>query len=87
MKLAAATGNISAVMHLLAKTASLTPADYVKKTVGSVMFTYYTYVDKYHVHPRDLDDLIDGLLFIEAKNYIVKQAREEARQQAQSQRK
>jgi len=36
------------------------------------MFTYYTYVDNLHTHPRDLEELIDGLLYLDAKSYAQK---------------
>lgn len=74
MQLAAANGDISTIISLISMSSVLTPADYIKKTVGSILFMYYTYVDKFRCHPLDLDDLIDGLLFQDAKNYITKQA-------------
>lgn len=80
---AEATGDLHTIVSLLAKTAQLTVEDYVKKTIGNIMFLYYTHLDAYHVPPRDLDDLVDGMLFMQAKHYIRKRALEEAREQAQ----
>ena len=33
---------------------------------------YYTYLDKFHQCPMDVDDLIDGMLYLDAKGYITK---------------
>lgn len=86
MKMAAATGDMATIISIVNKSASLTPADYIKKTVGNILFVYYTYIDKNHCHPLDLDDLIDGLLFLDAKSYITRQimAEQEAKQKAQA---
>lgn len=80
---AEATGDLLTIVSLLAKTAQLTVEDYVKKTIGNVMFLYYAHLDTYHVAPRDLDDLVDGMLFMQAKQYIRKRALEEARENMQ----
>ena len=80
---AEATGDLLTIVSLLAKTAQLTVEDYVKKTIGNVMFLYYAHLDTYHVMPRDLDDLVDGMLFMQAKQYIRKRALEEARENMQ----
>ena len=34
------------------------------------MFLYYQYVDKYHVRPTTLEDLINGLLYLKAESSI-----------------
>lgn len=52
----------------------MTTADFIQKTCGSLLFVYYTYVNKYHVRPVDMDDLIDGLLYLDAKSYIIKES-------------
>ena len=36
---------------------------------------YYMFIDKYHVRPLDTDDLIDGFLYLDAKEYIIQQAK------------
>lgn len=38
---------------------------------------YYMYVDNFHVRPLDLTDFVDGLLYLDAKNYIHKRKMEE----------
>lgn len=74
---ASAANDIATIVKIIARTSSLKASDYVQKTVGNVMFTYFTYVDNYHTYPRTLDDLVDGILYIEAKQYVQKQAREQ----------
>lgn len=73
MKVAAETGNISAIMQIISLSSSLKPADFIKKSVGSLLFIYYTYVDKFHIRPRDMEDLVDGLLYMDAYGYIEEQ--------------
>ena len=75
MKQASATGDIGTLLRLIAGTSALPPADFIKKTVGGILFMYYLFIDKYHVRPVDLDDLIDGSLYLDAKDYILKQTR------------
>ena len=58
----------------MAQTSALTPSDYIKKTIGNILFTYYTYLKYYHLKPRDLDDLVDGLLYMEAQQYQEEQS-------------
>ena len=76
---ASAANDIATIVKIIARTSSLTASDYVQKTVGNVMFTYFTYVDTYHIYPRTLEDLVDGILYIEAKQYIQKQVREQSK--------
>lgn len=73
MRAAAARGDIGAILKLITSTSALPPADFIKKTVGGILFIYYLYIDKYHVRPVDLRDLVDGMLYLDAKDYIIKQ--------------
>lgn len=82
MRAAQAAGDISTLLSLIATTAELTPADFIKKTVGNVLFVYYIYLKYFRVKPIDLLDLIDGLLFIEAQDYLESSVRKEAQAQA-----
>lgn len=79
--LAQAAGDVAAILKLVTSASRKTTADFVKETCGSLLFLYYTYIDKLHVCPVDLDDLVDGLLYIDAKNYIIKTARNEEGEQ------
>lgn len=60
----------------------MTVTDFIQKTCGSLLFIYYTYVDRFHVVPANIDDMIDGILYIDAQQYIQKQAMAKAKAQA-----
>ena len=70
IKSAQMSGDISTVMRLVVSTSQKTTADFIKETCGSLLFLYYTYVDRLHSRPVDIDDLIDGILYLDAKHYI-----------------
>lgn len=76
IKAASEAGDISTLLRIITKSSSLTVEDYIKKTLGSIRFMYYMYVDKLHVRPKDLIDMIDGLLYLDARTYILKQSNE-----------
>jgi hypothetical protein len=63
-------GDIATIMRLVVSTSQKTTADFIKETCGSLLFLYYTYVDKLHSRPVDIDDLVDGILYLDAKHYI-----------------
>lgn len=81
MATAQATGDISTIISLISNASKRTAADFVKETCGSLLFMYYMYMDKLHGVPVDVDDMIDGLLYLDAKNYIVQDAMDKARQE------
>ena len=74
---AQAAGDISTLVRIITQTSKMTTEDFIKKTCGGLLFLYYMYVEKLHVRPLDMDDMIDGLLFLDAKNYITKIAMED----------
>lgn len=78
MRQAQSTGDIGTLLRILAKTSSLTPADYIKKTVGQILFVYYIYLKYFHQRPLDMDDLVDGLLYIGTQQFIEKQQIQDA---------
>ena len=39
-------------------------AERVHKELGTGVFLYYRYVDYFKTHPSNLDDMIDGLIYI-----------------------
>lgn len=84
VKTAAATQNIGALLSLLVETSSLSPADYIKKTVGNLMFIYYCFLDNYKTRPVDIDDLVDGILYIGSRNYIQEKEIQKIRNRAQN---
>lgn len=38
----------------------------VRKSTGMYLFFYYQYVDRFKLKPISLDDLVQGLLYIQA---------------------
>lgn len=76
MQAAAAANDISTVMSLMLRASSMTTEDYVDRLLGGVRFMYYSFVDKFHVRPIDLTDLVDGSLYMDAYNYIEKKERD-----------
>ena len=71
---AQAAGDISAILHIIAQSSSMTTEDFIKKTCGGLLFMYYAYIEKLHVRPVDIDDMVDGLLYLDARGYITKKA-------------
>lgn len=76
MQAAAASNDISTVMSLMLRASSMTTEDYVDRLLGGIRFMYYSFVDKFHVRPIDLIDLVDGSLYMDAYNYIEKKERD-----------
>lgn len=70
---AQAAGDISTIIRIITQTSKLTTEDFIKKTCGGLLFLYYTYIEKLHVRPQDIEDMIDGILFLDVKGYIIKQ--------------
>ena len=79
MVTAQATGDISTILRIITQSSSLTTEDFIKKTGGGLLFIYYIYLRELHTKPVDIEDLIDGLLFLDAQGYITKKARERGR--------
>ena len=75
LRQAAASGDIHTIVKVIANTSSLSPTDFIQKTVGSLLYVYYMYVDRFHTLPTDLDDMIDGILYIEAHQYNIEKNR------------
>lgn len=84
LKAAQASGDIATILSLMAKSTALTPSDYINKTIGTLLYLYYTYSSYFHFKPRDLEDLVDGLLYISARQYQEKQEWEQAQRRARS---
>ena len=78
---ASATGDISTILHIIAQSSSMTTEDFIKRTCGGLLFMYYAYVEKLHTRPVDIDDMIDGLLYLDAKGYATKQSLKQAKEQ------
>lgn len=77
--MAAGAGDISQLLSIIADTASMTVNDFIDKTIGPLKMLYYLYIDKFHLCPTDLTDLIDGLLYLDVKEYIIKKNSKKAK--------
>lgn len=75
-------GDISTILSLVASTSSMTTTDFIKKTCGGLLFMYYTFVENLHVRPVDLIDMVDGMLYLDARGYINKQHMDKLKAQA-----
>jgi hypothetical protein len=73
--MAAGAGDISQLLSVIADTASLTVNDFISKTIGPLKMLYYLYLDKFHMCPTDLTELVDGLLYLDVKEYILKKTK------------
>jgi len=69
---AQAAGDIATVLRIITKASRMTSGDFIKKTCGGLLFLYYAYIDKLHTRPVDVEDMIDGLLYLDARTYIIK---------------
>lgn len=75
ISMAQGAGDISQLLSIITETASLTVSDFISKTIGPLKMLYYLYIDKFHMCPTDLDELVDGLLYLDVKEYILKKNR------------
>lgn len=76
---AAAAGDISSLLNALVGSSTLSTDDYVEKTIGFLLNLYYMYMDALHVRPKDLIDLVDGILYLECKQYATQKEMEKMR--------
>lgn len=67
------SNNISAIVSLIVELSKRTPEDIVNDALGPLMFVYYWFLKSYKHEPRDMDDLVDGLLFLDTKHYLEEQ--------------
>ena len=81
MEMASMRGDISALLNLVVSTSSMTAADFIKKSCGGLLFMYYTVVEQLHTRPVELIDMVDSLLYLDAKRYIEKQHADKLKQQ------
>lgn len=80
MRQASATGDIATLIRIVTAASALTPRDFVNKTCGAWQFLYYAFMKEFRQRPVDMEDFIDGLLFLDATNYIRKQKVQEHEQ-------
>lgn len=72
MRAASEAGDIAALLKLVRDVSKLPVQDFIDKTCGSLLYTYYTYIKYFHTIPVDIMDLIDGLLYMDAHGYAIK---------------
>jgi hypothetical protein len=48
----------------------------IAEAIGTFKYLYYNFLERFHREPRDLDDYIDGVIYIELNNHF-KNARTE----------
>lgn len=73
LELAQSTNNITALMNIIVGASSLSEDDYIRKTLGALRLYYYMFLDLFHVRPRDMIELIDGVLYSDIKSYVCEQ--------------
>jgi len=64
------SGNALEALSLALQADKKPSYEIVQETVGTVMYLYYLYVDGLHTRPIDIDDMIDGLLYLSARQRI-----------------
>lgn len=64
------SGNIFDALTLAMRAKKKTPFEIIEEIVGSVMYLYYLFVDGLHTRPIDIDDMTDGLLYLQARNRL-----------------
>lgn len=70
--LASAAGDIGTIISLITQASSLPTEDYVATIMGGTRFMYYSFLNRFHVRPLDMEDMVDGMLFMDAYRYIEK---------------
>ena len=75
----AARGDLSTLLSLIVNASALPIEDFIDKTLGSMKYLYYIYLNKFHIVPIDMDDLVDGLMYIDIEQRIQADAMKRAR--------
>lgn len=63
------SGDISTIISLIVQASVRTPGEFIRDSLGSLLFMVYLFEDTFKHEARDMDDLVDGLLYLDAKNY------------------
>lgn len=76
MEDAARRQDMAALIALSMQGAQKPSQDYIDKTIGCFLNMYYLYVESFKGRePIDIDDICDGLLYLEVKNKLLEQQR------------
>jgi len=57
-------------MFLISRASTRSPTEFIQDSVGSLLFLVYLFEDSFKREARDLDDLVDGLLYLDARSYV-----------------
>jgi hypothetical protein len=44
--------------------------DIIKDALGGYKYMYFSFVEKFRREPKDIDDFIDGIIYIELNGYF-----------------
>lgn len=77
---AQAAQDIGAILSLICKSSERKIEDLVQESTGPMVFSYFVFLENYHVKPRDLDELVDGLLFLDIRGIQMKRQHSELEQ-------
>lgn len=68
------------MLSLIVNASELPIDDFIEQTLGSLRYLYYTYLNKFHREPVDMEDLVDGLMYIDIESRINADAMKKAKQ-------
>jgi hypothetical protein len=77
LEAAKAAGNAAAMLNIIFSANKKTGDEIVKESLGDLTFFYYQYMDTFKRCPKDVDDMVDGIIYLELKVYFKKLAIEE----------
>ena len=74
--------DVSALLSIIVQASTRSPEEFVEESLGSLMFLVFLYMDTFKQEPETLDDLVDGMLYIDSRNYM--EERQHQRMRAES---
>lgn len=57
------------MISLITESCNRTPGEFISDSLGATMFMVFLYEDTFKHEASDMEDLVDGLLYIDARNY------------------
>jgi hypothetical protein len=51
-----------------------TDGEIIQEVLGSFKYIYFQFIEALHREPRDIDDLIDGIIYLELNTYFERKA-------------
>lgn len=77
---------LTTILDAITTSNDLTVDEYTETLMGHLRNAYYVYVDVFHVYPRDMEELVDGLLYVDIKNYATEMDMKEQQRKAERER-